>query len=67
MINREWARVDVCNLKRLRGRLSRRTHIECEHSAETYLCLIEVAIEFVWFELKENTTETKLRKMRCEM
>ena len=21
----------------------------------------------VWFELKENTTETKLRKMRCEM
>lgn len=35
-----------------------------EDSAETYLCLIEVAIEVVWFELKENATETKLRKMR---
>ena len=31
------------------------------------MCLTEVAIEVVWFGLRENTTETKLRKMRCEM
>ena len=51
-----------------------RTYIECEvsliiieDSVGTCLCLIEVAIEVVWFELKENIKETELRKMRCEM
>ena len=30
---------------------------------------MEVAVEVVcvWFQLKENVTETKIRKMRCEM
>ena len=59
------------NFKRLPERLNRQ--FECtrnvkwsllivEDSAETYLCLIEEAIEVVWFELKGNTTETKLRE-----
>ena len=45
----------------------KRSLIILEDSAKMYFCLIEVAIEVVRFELKENTTETKLRKMRCEI
>ena len=63
----------ICNQK-LATEWAIRTYIECEvsliiveDSNGTCFCLIEVAIEVVWFELKENTKETELRKMRCEM